>query len=76
MMPKPITLSITDSQGRKFTAELHFDSNIEDIMNAVEALVIGAGYSTDWLKEYIIERAEQLNYDRENCTQCPSCSGG
>lgn len=37
MIPKPITISITDSQGQRFTAELHYDSNIEDIMNAVEA---------------------------------------
>lgn len=74
MIPKPITISITDSHGRRFTAELHYDSNIEDIMNAIEALVIGAGYSTDWLKDYILECAEERQYDRKNCIQHPPCS--
>ena len=62
--------------GNKFTAEMHADSDTSEMMDVFNAMMIASGFHHDWLKEYIIERAEQLNYDRENCTQCPPCSGG
>ena len=52
------------------------DSNTSEMMDVFNALMIASGFHHDWLQDYILQQAEQLNYDRENCTQCPPCSGG
>ena len=54
---KELTLTVT-SYNRKISIELPCDTEMGELVDAFEALVVGLGYSSDSWKEVIVERGE------------------
>jgi hypothetical protein len=54
---KELTISAT-SYNRKVSIELPCDSELSEVVDAFEALMVGLGYSLDSWKDEIMERGE------------------
>ena len=54
---KELTLTVT-SYNRKVSIELPCDSELNEVVDAFEALMVGLGYSLDSWKDAIMERGE------------------
>ena len=62
-MDKP-TIITAQQYGTKVSVELdHSDTDLDELMDAFETLVIGLGYHADTWKSWIVERAAE--YDEE-----------
>jgi len=62
-MDKP-TIITAQQYGTKVSVELdHSDTDLDELMDAFETLVIGLGYHADSWKSWIVERAAE--YDEE-----------
>ena len=49
---KPTIISI-ESHGKKFTAELPWDVNMSDLMDALKGLLLASGWPIDIINEYV-----------------------
>jgi hypothetical protein len=58
-MEEPNKITI-ENHGQKFTAEFnHFDTTVEEVLDAFIGLMVAAGYYLDSIEEYIKERANE-----------------
>jgi hypothetical protein len=56
------TIITAQQYGTKISVELdHSDTDLDELMNAFETLVVGLGYSKDAWKNWITERAEEYH---------------
>ena len=58
MENKPTIITISHDN-RKLSAELSWDANIYDIMEALDGLIIGSGYHKDCLIDWAKDKAEE-----------------
>lgn len=65
MLNNPPTILTISNHGRKFTAELHWDSSLDDCFEAFLGLMVTAGYSLDGLKEHIADKADEYEVDKK-----------
>ena len=64
-MDKP-TIITAQQYGTKVSVELdHSDTDLDELMDAFETLVIGLGYHADTWKSWIVERAAEY-HEEEN----------
>ncbi len=52
MIEKPTILTI-ESHGKKFSAELPWDTNIYDLMGAMKGLLVASGWPIELINELI-----------------------
>ena len=62
---KPTIISI-ELHGRKLTAELPWDANMEEISDAIKGLLVGVGFHTDTVNEFI----GQYDIKRQFLNEC------
>jgi hypothetical protein len=75
---KPTIISI-ELHGRKLTAELPWDANMEEISDALKGLLVGVGFHTDTVNEFIGQydiKRQFLNEceDDECCVSPENCN--
>ena len=59
------TILIAQHYDKKISVEFdHADTDLDEIMDAVETLVIGMGFHKDSLTNWILERASQIQDER------------
>lgn len=60
----PVRITI-ESHGNKFSAELSWDSSLDDIFPALLGLFVSSGYSQEGVLDYIVNWADDINEMRE-----------
>jgi len=56
------TILTAQHYDKKITVEFdHSDTDINEVMDAVETLIIGMGFHSDALKRWVVDRAEEYN---------------
>lgn len=56
------TILTAQHYDKKITVEFdHSDTDLDEVMDAVETLIIGMGFHSDSLKRWIVDRAEEYN---------------
>lgn len=62
--PEPVRMSF-ESYRRKFTSELPWDSNLEDIFQSFVGMLVSAGWNQTIVESHLIELAEELKEYRD-----------
>jgi len=57
--PSPMIITVKH-YGKTLTAELPWDSPLEDIFQAIQGLLVADGFHNDGIENFIIERGEEL----------------
>jgi hypothetical protein len=57
--PPPIILTIKH-YGKTLTAELPWDSPLDDVYLAIQGLLVADGFHNDGIENFIIEQGEEL----------------
>ena len=58
-IPSPMIISVKH-WGKTLTAELPWDSPLEDIFQAIQGLLVADGFHNDGIESFIKEHAEEL----------------
>lgn len=58
--PPPMIITIKH-YGKTLTAEIPWDSPLDDIFQAIQGLLVADGFHNDGIENFIIERGEELN---------------
>ena len=68
--PEKTLITIKNSKGDTYSAEIAWDCNADDIMEALNGLMISAGYSEGWLNRFCVDRVEEhgLLKDEQDAT--------
>ena len=63
---KPTILS-AQHYDKKITVEFdHSDTDLNEVMDAVETLIIGMGFSPNGFKDWVLDRASEIREDEED----------
>ena len=58
--PPPMIITVKH-YGKTLTAELPWDSPLDDIFQAIQGLLVADGFHNDGIDNFIIERGEELD---------------
>jgi hypothetical protein len=57
--PSPMIITVKHYD-KTLTAELPWDSPLDDVFQAIQGLLVADGFHNDGIENYIIERGEEL----------------
>lgn len=73
-VPDPMIITVKH-HGKTFTAELPWDSNLDDIFEAINGLLVADGWSESSVQDHIIEYGQELeeykNYSEKKNEDSP-----
>ena len=58
--PPPMIITIKH-YGKTLTAEIPWDSPLDDIFQAIQGLLVADGFANDGIENFIIERGEEMD---------------
>lgn len=62
------TVVMLERDGISFKAEIPWDSDIDTVMNAFTALMIGMGYSKEGIDDWIVESSQLIIEQNDGAT--------
>lgn len=68
--PEPMMITVKN-HGKTLTAELPWDSGLEDIFEAINGLLVGTGWRSEWVVSGFKEYAEdRMPEESKNTCEC------